>query len=83
MIQVQHYGVIAGRTLVRTYSDANMMISRAGILYVEAVDPIDEGRVYLETDVPIPSGSNQTDPDEATVEDYQEALEKLGVDLDG
>ena len=41
--------------LVRTYSDAGMMI-RGGFpegLYSEAIDPISAGRVYEETDIPI------------------------------
>ena len=36
-----------------TYSDAGMMIERNGALYSEAVDPINSGREYTETDVPI------------------------------
>lgn len=42
-------------TLVRTYSDANVYI-RGGYPvgdYVEAVDPIDAHRTYVETDIPI------------------------------
>lgn len=36
-----------------TYSDAGMMIERDGAMYSEAVDPLDSGREYTETDVPI------------------------------
>lgn len=36
-----------------TYSDANMMIERGGVLYYEAVDPINSNRVYNETDIAI------------------------------
>lgn len=44
-----------GVTLVRTYSDINMMIIQdgTGILYSEAIDPDDSGRTYTESDVPI------------------------------
>ena len=35
---------------VRTYSDAGMAIERDGVLYDEAFDPIDSGRVYRESD---------------------------------
>ena len=36
-----------------TYSDAGMMIQRDGVRYSDAVDPLDSGRVYTETDEPI------------------------------
>lgn len=51
------------------YSDSGYMIERDGVRYSEAVDPLDSGRVYTETEEPIESGT-----DEATVEDYQAAL---------
>ena len=35
----------------RTWSDINMMIRREdGALYEEALDPVDSGRTYTETD---------------------------------
>ena len=43
-----------GVRLVRAYSDIGMMIERDGVRYSEAVDPEDLGRVYTETDEPIP-----------------------------
>ena len=39
-----------GVTLVRTYSDINHYIERDGVVYSEAIDPEDMGRVYTETD---------------------------------
>lgn len=39
-----------GVALNRTYSDKGLMIERDGVLYSEAVDPADLGRVYTETD---------------------------------
>ena len=41
--------------LVRTYSDAGMMIEQDGTgqRYSEAIDPADSGRTYAETDEPI------------------------------
>lgn len=66
-------------TLIRTWSDAGVYIKGGNPegLYTEAIDPVSAGRTYVETDIPI-----DTDPeDEATVEDYQAALEKMGVDL--
>lgn len=58
------------------YSDSGYMIERNGVRYSEAVDPIDSGRVYTETEEPIETGT-----DEATVEDYQAALNEFGVEV--
>jgi hypothetical protein len=48
------------------YSDSGFYIERDGILYAEAYDPIDSGRVYTETDTPI-------EPTEDTEAAYAEA----------
>ena len=40
-----------GVRLVRTYSDTGKMIERDGVLYEEAIDPEDSGRVYTESDM--------------------------------
>lgn len=40
-----------GVRLVRTYSDAGKMIERDGVVYEEAIDPEDSGRVYAESDM--------------------------------
>lgn len=46
---------INGRAFVRTYSDANRMIRQDGTgnIYSEAVDPLNSGRTYTETDIVI------------------------------
>lgn len=59
-----------------TYSDAGMMIERDGARYSEAVDPLNSGREYIETDEPI-----EEIHDEATVKDYQAELRRLGVEV--
>ena len=41
---------IDGRELTRAYSDAGYYIERDGVMYSEAVDPINSGREYTETD---------------------------------
>lgn len=41
-----------GVRLNRTYSSDGMKIERDGVLYDEAIDPEDSGRVYTESDVP-------------------------------
>lgn len=39
-----------GVRLVRTYSDAGKLLERDGVVYEEAIDPEDSGRVYVETE---------------------------------
>lgn len=59
-----------------TYSDAGMMIERNGARYSEAIDPLNSGRLYTETDEPI-----VTDDGEVTEADYQNALAEFGVEV--
>ena len=59
------------------YSDSGYMIERDGVRYSEAVDPIDSGRVYTETDEPVEIGTS-----EATEDDYKAALKILGVKME-
>lgn len=44
---------INGRQYLHNYSDAGYKIQRNGVLYDDALDAVDSGRVYTETDVPI------------------------------
>ena len=46
---------INGRQFQRTYSDTGFLIERYGAQYSEAVDPLDSGRTYTETEVPMES----------------------------
>lgn len=49
---------------LHNYSDAGYLIEREGIYYADAIDPINSGRVYTETDIPIPdSGEEDGDGD--------------------
>ena len=59
------------------YSDSGFMIERDSVRYSEAIDPLDSGRLYTETDEPIDVGTK-----EETVEDYKAALKILGVDTE-
>ena len=68
---------INGVVYAYTYSDSGYMIERGGVRYSEAVDPLDSGRVYTETDEPIDVGTK-----EETVEDYKAALQILGVETE-
>lgn len=49
---------VNGRELRRTYSDRGFMIEREGVLYSEALDPIEFEREYVETDILIESEEN-------------------------
>ena len=42
---------INGREFIRTYSDKGYHVERDGVLYDEAIDPIDSSREYTETDI--------------------------------
>ena len=69
-----------GGGIVRTYSDAGFYIHGGDpeADYVSAEDPADAGRTYTETDIPI---EEPVDPEEeATTEDYEEALAQLGIE---
>lgn len=44
---------VHGRRLVKTYSDAGMMVERDGIRYDAAIDPVDSGRTYTESSTPV------------------------------
>ena len=66
---------INGIEFVKTYSDAGFMVERDGVRYSEANDPAEFGRVYAETNEPIEA------PEEATAEDYQNALREMGVEV--
>lgn len=66
---------INNRQFTKTYSDQNKLIERNGVQYSEAIDPVDTDRVYTETDISIDCG------DEATEQDYQNALAEMGVEL--
>ena len=60
--------------LIKTYSNSGYKIHGGSPEsdYDEAIDPVDAGRVYTETNIPI-------DGDEADIDDYQAALAELGV----
>ena len=41
---------IRGKQFQRTWSDSGRLIKRDGARYAEAIDPLDSGRTYTETD---------------------------------
>ena len=68
-----------GVNLYRTYSDAGKMILQVetGVTYAEAIDVENAPYTYTETDEP--TGETVADPNEATEQDYINALAELGV----
>ena len=63
---------VGGKACVETRSDSRYCILRDDQLYESALDPAELGRVYVETDIPVPA-------EEARVEDYEAALREMGV----
>ena len=61
--------LINEKEFVRNYSSLGFMIERDGVRYTEAIDPVNSGRTYIETDEPIPGLD-----EEAESADYEEAL---------
>ena len=67
---------INGTQYIKTYSDTYTIV-RDGVEYGEAVDPLNSGRTYIETENPLDTANE--DPEEATKEDYKSALSEFGV----
>lgn len=75
MVIYEDYGTNKlGVELVRAYSDTGYFIEREEVMYAEAIDPKNLDRKYTETDIAI-------EDDEATAEDYETALQEVGVEL--
>lgn len=69
---------INGTSYLHTYSDAGYMIERDGVQYGDAIDPIDSGREYTETDVKVDRGmiiEDINDAGEITVEEADKRQE--------
>lgn len=68
-------------TLIKHYSDKGVMLLQVetGIKYSDPVDVVPCRYTYEETDELIDEESEVVNTDEATVEDYQEALTEFGV----
>lgn len=66
-------------TLIKHYSDAGFMLLQVetGIKYSDPVDVVPCRYTYEETDEKI--DSEDTNPNEATIADYQDALGEFGV----
>ena len=68
-------------TLIKHYSDAGYMLLQVetGVKYSDPVDVVPCRYTYEETNELIEKGEEEVDPDEATIEDYQDALTEMGV----
>ena len=66
-------------TLIKHYSDAGFMLlqNETGVKYSDPIDVVPCAYTYTETDEKIESA--EVNPDEATIEDYQDALFEFGV----
>lgn len=68
-------------TLIKHYSDLNVLLlqNETGAKYSDPIDIVPCPYTYTETDEPIEV--DEENPDEATVEDYKDALSEFGVEV--
>ncbi len=73
---------INNKQFIKHYSDLGVYIQKVNTeeLYSAALDSIDSGRVYEETDELI-EVEEEKNTNEATIEDYQDALGEFGVEV--
>lgn len=67
MAIVQEHFFVGDKEFIRTYSDSGVMI-HGGMPegnYSEACDPVELGRAYTETDIPIDDETTEADKAEA------------------
>ena len=65
---------------LHTYSNAGFTIERDGIEYGDAIDPVDSGRVYIETNNKIETSDEETEalaPDEISAEEFMALVEEV------
>lgn len=67
MAIVQEHFLVGETDFIRSYSDKGMMIHGGSpeADYTEACDPVELGRTYTETDIPIDGDSEEHDKAEA------------------
>lgn len=80
MIQVEY---LNGGTLVRHYSDKEVLLlqNETGVKYADPIDVVPCAYTYSETEEPIENEEEVVDENEATIEDYQNALRQVGVNV--
>ena len=82
MIQTEY---LKDGKLIRHYSDKGVMLLQVetGVMYSDPIDVVPCQYIYEETDVLIEEEVQEKvkNPDEATIEDYQDALSEFGVEV--
>jgi hypothetical protein len=70
-------------TLIKHYSDAGYMLLQVetGIKYADPVDVVPCRYTYEETNELVEKSEEETDSNEATTADYQDALAEMGVNV--
>lgn len=61
MIVTEHL-IINGKEFIKTYSDKGFKVERDGIVYDEAIDPVDTNREYKETNIPLEQAHAEFEP---------------------
>lgn len=70
-------------TLIKHYSDKGVLLlqNETGLMYSDPVDAVPCRYTYTETDIPIEEEPEEENSDEATIEDYKDALGEFGVEV--
>lgn len=71
-------------TLIKHYSNSGYVLllqNETGEKYADPIDIVPCVYTYTETDEPVEVDEEVYDENEATVEDYQNALREVGVDI--
>ncbi len=78
MIQIEY---LNNGTLVKHYSDKGVMLlqNETGVKYADPIDVVPCAYTYTETEEPIEAEEPLAEEGEATIVDYQNALEEFGV----
>lgn len=79
MIQTEY---LNNGTLIKHYSDRGVLLlqNETGVKYADPIDVVPCAYTYTETEEPIET-EEVVDENEATVEDYQNALGEFGVEV--
>ena len=75
--------LLNGGTLIKHYSDAGYVLlqNETGAKYSDPIDVVPCIYTYTETDELIETEDSEPDENEATIEDYQNALREVGVNI--
>lgn len=70
-------------TLIKHYSDKGVLLlqNETGIKYADPVDIVPCAYTYTETEESIEEEEKEAGSNEATIEDYQNALREVGVEI--